>query len=127
MTPSTIFQWPLSPAGIFQPERSLPLKSDTKPASSSAAEPMAALAARMAATNNKRMRACMTETPATGLRVLSPRGGLLRPLYARDTHVPTRFFPGTPAGLPELKNFVASPSRIGSYDQATPAKRLRRS
>ena len=31
MTPSTTFQCPPSPSGIFQPVRSLPLKSDTKP------------------------------------------------------------------------------------------------
>ena len=28
MTPSTTFQWPLSPAGIFQPVKSLPLKME---------------------------------------------------------------------------------------------------
>src|SRR5688500_17984378 len=27
MTPSTIFQWPLSPTGTFQPSKSRPLKS----------------------------------------------------------------------------------------------------
>ena len=32
MTPSTTFQWPLSPSGIFQPDRSFPLKIETKPA-----------------------------------------------------------------------------------------------
>src|SRR5687767_10076152 len=31
MTPSTTRQWPLSPSGIFQPVRSLPLKSDVNP------------------------------------------------------------------------------------------------
>src|SRR6266566_9283256 len=35
MTPSTIFQWPLSPSGSFQPAKSLPLKSETKPAGAS--------------------------------------------------------------------------------------------
>src|SRR5688500_7339173 len=33
MTPSMTFQCPLSPSGITQPVRSLPLNSDTKPAS----------------------------------------------------------------------------------------------
>src|SRR6185436_16732192 len=32
ITPFTTFQWPPSPSGIFQPARSLPLKSDVKPA-----------------------------------------------------------------------------------------------
>src|SRR5690348_10596706 len=31
MTPSTIFQWPLSPSGNFQPVKSFPLNSDTNP------------------------------------------------------------------------------------------------
>src|SRR5690348_356073 len=31
MTPSTIFQWPLSPSGSFQPVKSFPLNSETKP------------------------------------------------------------------------------------------------
>ena len=30
MTPSTTFQWPLSPSGSFQPLRSFPFKSETK-------------------------------------------------------------------------------------------------
>src|SRR3954452_17156269 len=32
MTPSTTFQWPPSPTGVFQPVRSLPLNSDVNPA-----------------------------------------------------------------------------------------------
>src|SRR5262245_57527246 len=32
MTPLMIFQWPLSPSGTFQPVKSRPLKSETKPA-----------------------------------------------------------------------------------------------
>src|SRR6478736_10335034 len=32
MTPSTTFQWPPSPSGIFQPVRSLPLNRDVNPA-----------------------------------------------------------------------------------------------
>src|SRR5260370_35174691 len=35
MTPSITFQCPLSPAGTFQPERSLPLKRGVNPAGSS--------------------------------------------------------------------------------------------
>src|SRR5437899_100720 len=35
MTPSITFQCPLSPAGTFQPERSLPLKSGANPSCSS--------------------------------------------------------------------------------------------
>src|SRR5206468_2740491 len=31
-TPFTTFQWPLSPSGTFQPLKSFPLKSETKPA-----------------------------------------------------------------------------------------------
>src|SRR5579883_161577 len=31
MTPSFTFQWPLSPSGTFQPERSVPLNSEVKP------------------------------------------------------------------------------------------------
>src|SRR5712691_7827167 len=31
MTPSTTFQCPLSPAGTFHPDRSLPSKRETKP------------------------------------------------------------------------------------------------
>src|SRR5436190_16467944 len=31
MTPSTTFQWPLSPSGSFQPAKSFPLNSVTKP------------------------------------------------------------------------------------------------
>src|SRR5260370_34093912 len=35
MTPSITFQCPLSPAGTFQPERSLPLKRGVNPSGSS--------------------------------------------------------------------------------------------
>src|SRR5436190_22728998 len=35
MTPLITFQWPLSPSGTFQLEKSFPLKSDTKPAGGS--------------------------------------------------------------------------------------------
>src|SRR3954468_15652354 len=31
MTPSTIFQWPLSPSGTFQPVKSLPLNREVNP------------------------------------------------------------------------------------------------
>src|SRR5687767_13861338 len=37
MTPSTTFQWPLSPSGTFQPVRSWPLKIGVNPSGGSAA------------------------------------------------------------------------------------------
>src|SRR5262245_5925645 len=43
MTPSTIFQCPPSPSGTFQPEKSLPLKSATKPGGGWLSAPTVAL------------------------------------------------------------------------------------
>src|SRR5688500_20400216 len=55
MTPSTIFQWPLSPSGTFQPVKSLPLKSEVKPAggwSAAQAAPVVKVAATTKSTGN---------------------------------------------------------------------------
>src|SRR6266571_3750711 len=45
ITPPTTFQCPLSPTGTFQPLRSRPLKSDTKPSAAAATRPQARAAA----------------------------------------------------------------------------------
>src|SRR5688572_16836564 len=52
MTPSRTFQWPLSPVGGTQPERSLPLKSETKPGARPAGD--GALAAEAAEVESER-------------------------------------------------------------------------
>src|SRR4030095_2545141 len=43
MTPFTIFQCPPSPSGTFQPEKSFPLKSATKPVGASLSAPRIAI------------------------------------------------------------------------------------
>src|SRR5438094_7331817 len=66
MTPSTTFQWPLSPSGTFQPDRSWPLKSETKPSGTSLS-PAPALTTsvdtrKATARAIQRMR-CMAQSP----------------------------------------------------------------
>ena len=62
MTPSTTFQWPPSPSGTFQPVRSVPLKSDTKPGGGSAG-PAKPAGAGAAASPRARARAARRRRP----------------------------------------------------------------
>jgi hypothetical protein len=60
MTPLSTFQWPLSPSGIFQLERSRPLNSETKPAGTDDVAARESAEAAMPTTGKARTQAART-------------------------------------------------------------------
>src|SRR5262245_33619607 len=101
MTPSMTFQWPPSPSGTFQPDRSRPLNSATKPAGGALSAPRVASGsarpsrppARAQAPNQRvwgRRRGvfvrgwCMV-IPSRGTRAARPVGGERLPCRVRES------------------------------------------
>src|SRR4051812_13351760 len=73
MTPSTIFQWPLSPLGTFQPVKSLPLKRETKPSCAGPASAVMGAKASAAQIGRRKRRRVMGRSPVQKSEVKDQR------------------------------------------------------